>query len=823
MRCTAIKLIRYERFSLNEFEVFEATFESPLQIILGTNGSGKSSLLEQITPLPPNPSDFSKDGGKVITYEMDGSTYVLSSLFGTPHPHSFFKDGVELNTAGNVTMQRELVKSVFGITPEIHMLLMGNEKFTTMPANRKKDWFIKLCDSDFDYAIRVYNKAREAHRDSVGALKLARNALIAEADKMVSEDVLKDSQRLAEELYRALNNLLLNRMPVEHDLFQLEMSAAQLDARILDFSKQLNVALEKSNAFTRTQEESERLLSELMVEHSRAEGKYQAIAKELSQVKNKLEVLRASGVDDLNNLAIRKKTISDEILAISSSLRFGESSHCSDINSVRSTIREILSEMPDNSDRRYTQQTLTVSRGKLVAITGYIADKEKQLEQIRAALAHYKKHKDNPDQKCPKCEYIYSSGFDKKDYEDLGSEFSNVVSNIEKLKAEKDALTLFCEEADKFATGWRSFHFFKQTHPGLSNFWNYLIEEDFVHDRSKSPDAAFNLILVDLERISVLNERRTQLKAIEELEKTLNGDLNQTESSLTESIERLDSELGKCTSQTVSLKERISAVNSEIGLRKSLNSLNERIRHCIREKKSLGRIAKETIRRQCYNESVALIQRELSEVEARISRYTSQKNRVDQIASDIVRYEQAEKELGLLVKTLSPNDGLIAEGLNGFIVHFVRSMNDFISKIWTYEMEILPCGVQDGEGLELDYKFPIKLPNRSKPIPDVKFGSSGMSEIIDLAWVFLAKHCLKIKNAPMFLDEFGRTFDPAHKNASVGIIKSMIDHKVFEQVFMISHDYHQYGALVNSQIAVLNSLNVAPPSGAVYNEHIRMF
>jgi ABC-type hemin transport system ATPase subunit len=81
---------------------------------------------------------------------------------------------------------------------------------------------------------------------------------------------------------------------------------------------------------------------------------------------------------------------------------------------------------------------------------------------------------------------------------------------------------------------------------------------------------------------------------------------------------------------------------------------------------------------------------------------------------------------------------------------------------------------------------------------------------------------LGLADHPLFLDEFGRTFDPAHKHASIGIIKTLIDQNVFPQVFMISHDYYQYGGLANSQIIVLNDLNVAPPAGAIVNQHVTM-
>jgi ABC-type hemin transport system ATPase subunit len=134
----------------------------------------------------------------------------------------------------------------------------------------------------------------------------------------------------------------------------------------------------------------------------------------------------------------------------------------------------------------------------------------------------------------------------------------------------------------------------------------------------------------------------------------------------------------------------------------------------------------------------------------------------------------------------------------------------------------LSCEVASSESVDLTYRFPIKVPGRPKPRRDVKEGSAGMTEVVDLAFRYVAMQYLGLEHHPIQLDEFGRTFDQAHKAASVNIIKAMADQNIFPQVFLISHDHGQYGALANCEVIVLNPLNVSTPAGVEFNRHVEM-
>jgi hypothetical protein len=55
------------------------------------------------------------------------------------------------------------------------------------------------------------------------------------------------------------------------------------------------------------------------------------------------------------------------------------------------------------------------------------------------------------------------------------------------------------------------------------------------------------------------------------------------------------------------------------------------------------------------------------------------------------------------------------------------------------------------------------------------------------------------------------------------IIKSLLEQNIFNQLFLISHDYGQYGGLSNCEICVLDNENLNIPSlSNKVNNHVKI-
>jgi ABC-type Mn2+/Zn2+ transport system ATPase subunit len=95
-----------------------------------------------------------------------------------------------------------------------------------------------------------------------------------------------------------------------------------------------------------------------------------------------------------------------------------------------------------------------------------------------------------------------------------------------------------------------------------------------------------------------------------------------------------------------------------------------------------------------------------------------------------------------------------------------------------------------------------------------------MKEIIDLAFKLTAMKYLDLQDYPIFLDEFARGMDSAHRVTSIEAIKSLMESSSSSQLFMISHYENSYSCLVNAQICVICPENIVIPKDAVVNQHV---
>jgi len=211
----------------------------------------------------------------------------------------------------------------------------------------------------------------------------------------------------------------------------------------------------------------------------------------------------------------------------------------------------------------------------------------------------------------------------------------------------------------------------------------------------------------------------------------------------------------------------------------------------------------------------------LSQQQWQLSQIDVQKGVVQGLKDQIVDLEGQHKVLKLAMKALSPTEGLIAKGMTNFINHFLAQLNAFIAKIWLYPLELLPIKMEE-DSVDLDYRFQVSVNNDPRPSPDVLKTSAGQQEIIDLAFVAVSMKYLGLHHAPIFLDEFARGFDVAHRQMAYQAIDHLIDSTDYSQVFLVSHYQDGYASLSAAEILVLCDSNIKLPSHLAYNKHVEL-
>ena len=362
-----IKLTDYKRIKLNNLKTIEIDFSEPLQLILGTNGCGKSSILSELTPYPPSSEFYSKGGGKVIHISHHNCSYILSTVFSkAAGEHSFIKNGVELNPGRTLTIQKSLVLSEFGISQDILNLLLGFEKFTKMDPAKRSEWFTKLDAVDYNYSLSVYAKVKEQYRDVVGAIRTANKRLVVET---ASEIDIKEELKLKDKL-----DLLYTRIT---DLYKLKMNTEITEEEIKSLlntttnqlhlsnkSYHKNVINKPSSIYqlntpeieekvkylykqkTTTQERIDNFVSQYL----ELETKY----KQIEVISRELEETNVSSIA-LFNLEIekaKKELTTDYISNV-------ENISLDNIKTTMSIINDLVSTLPDNTDQYFTKNKQT--------------------------------------------------------------------------------------------------------------------------------------------------------------------------------------------------------------------------------------------------------------------------------------------------------------------------------------------------------------------------------------------------------------------------------------------------------------------------------
>jgi wobble nucleotide-excising tRNase len=194
------------------------------------------------------------------------------------------------------------------------------------------------------------------------------------------------------------------------------------------------------------------------------------------------------------------------------------------------------------------------------------------------------------------------------------------------------------------------------------------------------------------------------------------------------------------------------------------------------------------------------------------------------IAEGIIRDMAIQKEeilidgeaYALMVKELSPSDGLIADCMKGFITVFAQQMTDIIKNIWTHDFIVLPCKMGDSD--ELDYRFPMQIGMSLDHADDVSEGSASQVDVVDFAFRILTILYLGLESMPFYLDEPATTMDETHRSNIILFIKEYVDMQKASQLFLISHYFQQSGAFHPSETLLLDGTNIVNIPG-VYNRH----
>jgi DNA repair exonuclease SbcCD ATPase subunit len=838
MRYTALILKGFKRFALNQVVRFEIRPREQIQLILGTNGSGKSSLLQELTPLPANPADYLKDGCKEIHIVDRGFTYILVSNFAVKQIHSFQKDGEELNPGGTASVQKELVRQHFGITPDIHELEVGEVRLTDLGPGQRREWFTLLSDVSYDYAIGVFDKLSKEHRSVVGALDLDKRQLVVEQNKIITEEEQQLLIAEVKQLHEELSKLFEMRAPIKRPLDEVQSERMRTESQLKQISEQLlHLKVESPAHLYRDDwgqlqhitfhsiDDVQNYIEDIKEQITAQEAVLGKLVTDHSKLEKTVDILKRQGADGIESVRKKIAHVADLRLGYLKERRLkleldgadpGEAHRA--VDAIRHDLNAVLSELPMNSNKGFSSAILQEMKTRLANLRAAHQQHTTAAAKIQAQLAHFEEHKKNGSVTCPKCNHTFVNGLSEEKAAELKKHLAAHTDVIEGAEMRFKSLEAEIADQENYGALFRQFIQITRSTPSLRAFWGYVTEKNWIVDY---PNSILSTLQVFEHDLGCEIKAKMADAEIDELKKLLAQSEQLGDQNINDAIEKLNTSTIEIGALTKTITNSRKDLNEFYVYRKQLEtaiSLEARVREYIERLDMLTHDVVETMRLQLIQQCIQHVQSSLARKEETLNQLRQQRAIVENLGKIIGQRTKEEQALKATIKALSPKDGLIAEGLFGFIRHFTLEMNQLIRKIWAYLLEVQPCGVASERGAELDYKFPMAVGSRDNIIPDVSRGSSGMQEIINLAWKVLSLKYLGLEHGVLKLDEFGKTLDLEHRTAAIMAIKTLMETKPFTQLYMISHYESHYGAFTNAEVCVLDARNIATPK--VYNQHV---
>jgi hypothetical protein len=844
MRIIDIELAGYKRLVFNTVAVFKMSFTQVIQMVLGTNGTGKSSLLSELTPLPANGSDFNKGGSKIITISHRGNHYRLVNRFDTQKGwHSFEKNGEELNLSHLQTTQYELCQQEFGYNDNIRRLLQGKIKFSQMLPKARREWLTLLSDVDFDYAIQIYDKLRRELSAASGFLKVQRGRLVVEQQKIITTEEQTRLRNEVTALHTELSKLLAVRKPIEHNLGELKHRQETMLINLEQMSDQLlrtrymapltaygaeelhrNEWGELEAPHFTSIEQVDNYIRILRENLAAKQALLNQSVKEHSQIQETLEVLKQTGGVEMKSLSEKlNELIDSKQLTLTKrklGLAFDDPIQASiALEACRELLNEVFSQIPENEDKRFSQAVREKYLGDRKRLQETLHTYKRTLDQLDAQKTHQEHHLANGQVECPKCFTRFAPGASERKLEELTTRIKAGNGKLQEVTEQLSDVDSKLEGIDSYGALYRQYAGMVRGYPALRAFWDYLDQEEIPRTSPRMIPALVmqlnNDLQLELEADRIQQEIEKTKQLMHQATLVGNATLAETQAKASEIEAHVEGMTAFIQQLQVRIEEH-SRYRKELA---DAYQLGEKIVKLKDDASKLTETIIETMWMETIHHCVNQLQSQLLRKEETLNEVKEQLRRVKDLEDQITIEERREKALQIAVDTLSPKDGLIAEGLLGFIRTYVRQMNGIIKKIWSYPLVVKECGIADGNGVELDYKFPMLVAD-TLPVSDVSDGSSGIVDVVDLAFMVIAMKYLGLAESPLFADEFTKSFDNEHKKTAMVMIKTLMETTSLTQLFMISHDYQHYSSFANVEVCVLDPKNIVVPD--TYNEHVMM-
>lgn len=785
MKFLELELSGFKRISLTGVTRLVYKPVHKIQIITGPNGSGKSSILGELSPFPSDKKDYDIGGMKKIVIEHNGSIYTLINSFGKPNKYSFVRDGEELNLSANKTTQISLAQTYFGLDSKMWEIVTGKSTFSSMSVSQRRDWFTKASGKDHTYAEYVYKTLSEALRSNMSVFKHI-SASRADVEKnSVSEEHTRYLKEYRKDLLSLLEELEIYRRHNKETLDDIQNRINSHSIELVKNKERLLSLLQRRDVFIS--------IDDLENRKKHISSKIHNITGQLQSVWDILEKKRElrDGIRLTNTQ--NEAALVDKIQTLERRINTTISIEGITIDEIKTYVRvfddvyERLSAIRDDLLDTETIEEYLNSRESLVDDLVRFKNKLRELEIKESSISRLREVSElqKVSITCPKCTYNWKQNIGDLLYiNDIASMETDIASIKKKITTNEEII----KDIDKRLRALRDLREIRRTIQ-MPSIWRYLgVDSTGNIDIGLYVSRVVDLPSLREELSSTLSMYEDLAKYKEWLKKYKDSDsIDRVETDI-EDLERKEKEL---SNKKIDLTYELKDIEKRIALQKDIDLTIDRLKKTITYISKTKRTGKEIAFQRALGSMIRDVKEKIHEIDDEISISQKIHDTLTRMDSELLELSEKRELLEKLLNVLSPKDGLIGEMISDGMLSILEDMNSIIRKIWRYKLEVLPCIPEEGD-VSLSYRFPVKIEDHISE--DVSKTSSSMQEIINLAFRITISSRLGLDQYPLFLDEFGRSFDSLHrKKAYETIYNELGTSEEFTQVYMVSHYLEDFG------------------------------
>lgn len=836
MRLTRCDISGLVTFRFSGIKRLQLSFNEETQIIIGTNGYGKSHLLSQLNPLPPNRSEYEKEGYRIIELDHDNSKFVLTSDFSNKtSPHSFIVNDEELNPSGNTNIQVDLLDEYMGFDKLTSSIMFNQLKITDMRQNERKTFFIENNPTNVGFMLSLYKKINNNIRGLNTTLQVLENRKIELKHEMLTDEEIKEYESNKDSYEKELSYAMSTIAKVEMLISTIDDfngQASNIDElmyQIKQLRKELNTQLHEFRIIDKSnyEEDHDKLVKQLervTTEYDLLDDSIKDIHLNILELETTLNNVSDKSILEAHELKlvnIRKKMDTLKSNVIETPL---PQTTLNDSDHILSTVKSVLIEFIDIDIPLYAK----IKRDRKRNHVRYYENRVAELNRIREALKREIEHLESqiikttiPESPCAKSlcplynNHISGQTYIKNELASKTKEYDHTVRTLGKYNSFIQNQSQCLMRMEVYLRKLTPLQQLAKQYGFLGDF----INSDMLPVLEKEP----LLIFRKIESFINASKNTHEYHELDKIRKEEENNLDNKSRITNENVNHLKYQLEKLEKEKTRLLDKqnrlmfsktmiekdIAIYENFITVKKRISELNEAFTKAVHIEKNRFEISQLNLFLKEMKHLKENVNSKLAQIVVTLNKQTSLKSRYDhEVISQIEKIEKRKRELTSISQALN---NIPIQNTVAFINKIFTLMNQYIQIVFTYnfKLELLDPSISP------DYKFRVCV--EDVIVPDISLCSEAQKETLNLAFNLALRIVLKINDYPIYLDECGRTFDPKHKRQLLTLLQYLLDNKLISQLFIVNHDAIIHEGLVNSETFVLNDENVLTP--ASYNTH----